>query len=101
MKNVRFKEYGKNINFEQPLIISFLKISLLVFHFEISGKYDILEKANIKSILTTLFVFHLEISGSEDNEEHLKNIELILSTLQVSHFEISGNDCHFSHCENI
>ena len=44
---------------------------LLVFHFEISGKYFNEEQfANIPSILITLFKSQLEISGKDNNEKH-------------------------------
>ena len=49
-------------------------VTLLVFHFEISGKHDNPQLINIASILVTLLVFHLEISGKDDNDLHPLNI---------------------------
>ena len=48
-----------------------MSVTLLIFHFEISGKYDNDEQPqNILLKLVTLFVFQFEISGKEDNDEH-------------------------------
>ena len=49
-------------------------VTLLVFHFEISG-IDVKEEQlkNIPFILVTLLVFHLEISGNDNNEEQFEN----------------------------
>ena len=54
-----------------PLIF----LTLIVFHFEISGK-DVNDDHNLKIyiILVTLLVFHFEISGKDDNDEHSLNI---------------------------
>ena len=48
-------------------------------------------------ISVTLIVFHFEISGNDINDEHSQNKDFILITLLVFHFEISGisfNDEH-------
>ena len=70
-----------------------MSVTLLVFHFEISG-IDVKEEQlkNIPLIFVMLLVFHLEISGKDDNEEQLENKALIFVTLLVFHNEISGND---------
>ena len=68
-------------------------VTLLVFHFEISGKDAIEEQLkNIALILVTLLVFHFEISGKDNNDEQLLNMLIIFVTLLVFHNEISGND---------
>ena len=48
-------------------------------------------------MLVTLLVFHFEISGKDDNDEHSRNIPLIQITLEVFHFEISGKDFNDEH----
>ena len=40
----------------------------------------------------TLLVFHFEISGNDAKEEHPQNIHIISVTLIVFHCEISGKD---------
>ena len=53
----------------------FPEISLTfdIFHFDISGKYFILEQSiNKLDIFIIWFVFHFDISGKDSNEEHPK-----------------------------
>ena len=52
---------------------------------------------NIELILLTLLVFHFDISGKDDNNLQFSNIEVILLTLLVFHFNISGNDNNYEH----
>ena len=42
-------------------------------------------------IFLTLLVFHFDISGNDFNDKHLQNILLLFVTLLVLHFDISGN----------
>ena len=75
----------ETIIFKHPLSIIYILVTLLVFHFEISGKDDNDEHPiNILLILVTLLVFHFEISGKDDNDEHLLNILFILITYKYS-----------------
>ena len=49
-----------------------MSATLLVFHFEITGKGDNDEyPENMQSIAVTSFVFNFEISGKDNNDEHL------------------------------
>ena len=41
-------------------------------------------------MLVTLIIFHFEISGKDNNDEHPINISLISLTLTIFHSEISG-----------
>ena len=52
---------------------------------------------NIPLILVTLLIFHFEISGKDSNDEHPSNKYDKLVTLFVFHFEISGNDFNDEH----
>ena len=54
----------------------------------------------MKLILITLLVFHFDISGNDFNDEHLKNKSSMQLTLPVFHFEISGNDFNDKHLIN-
>jgi len=82
-------------------------VTLLIFHFEISGKDDNdTHPLNISPLLIIFLIFHFEIFGKDDNDLHSKNIQIISLTLLVLHSEISGKDdnellfsktiCHFS-----
>ena len=71
-------------NDKHSINIPLILLTLLIFHFEISGKDDNDEHTqNIKFILVTLLVFHFEISGKDDNDEHPPNILLILVILSI------------------
>ena len=50
------------------------------------------QKANKKLILVTLLVFHFEISGKDTKDEHLKNKILISVTLLVFQFKLLDKD---------
>ena len=43
-------------------------------------------------ISVTLLVFHFEISGKDFNDEHPENNPFIFAICSVFHFEISGKD---------
>ena len=81
----------------------FILVTLLVFHFDISGKDtkdEHPENKELKSVI--LSVFHSEILGKYFNDEHELNIPLISFTLPKSHSEIScGKDSNNSHPKNI
>ena len=62
---------------------------------------DLLQPKNIDFILITLLVFHFEISGKDNNDSHPLNKELISITLFVFQFEISGKDDNDLHQLNI
>ena len=49
----------------------------------------------------TLLVFHFEISGKDINDEQRENKSLIFVTLLVFHFEISGKDINDEQFEKI
>ncbi len=63
-----------------------------------SGKeIKCLQESNIDFISLTLLVFHFEISGKTLYDWHSINIDSISLTLLVSHFDMSGKDNNFSH----
>ena len=49
----------------------------------------------------TLLIFHFEISGKDNNDEHLENIDDILVAFLVLHSEISGRFFNDLHSKNI
>ena len=70
-----------NIIFEHPSRILHIFLTLIAFHFEISGKDDNDEHPLNKQLISvTLIVFLFEISGKDDNDEHPLNRQLISLT---------------------
>ena len=76
-----------------PRNISFIFLTLSIFHLDISGNDDNKTQFwNMPSIVLTFFVFQLEISGKHNNDFQSPNKQFISLTLEVFHLEISGKD---------
>ena len=92
------KNLIKNINNFIRLFLCFVKKCYLY----LEGIFrDSLHPENILFISVTLLVFHFDISGNDDNDEHPENIYFIFVTLLVFHVDISGNDDNEEHPSNI
>ena len=75
-------------------------LTLLVFHFDISGKANKeLQPLNKWLISFTFEIFHSDISGKDINELHSSNL-FILKKLEVSNFDKSGIEFKEIHPEN-